>query len=218
MLIRLICLLALALPVLSEETHHHDFSEIQKWIDRFEDPSREEWQKPDLVVELLGLKPGQNVADIGAGTGYFTRRMARRILPGGVAVAVDIEPGFFPYVNQRALEAQQDNIFTQLALVDNPRLSPGTYDMIFICDTLHHIDHRAEYYAWLRRGLRPGGRVVVVDFFKDMDIPVGPKPSERLAPGALRMEFEAAGFTVSIDAETLPYQYILIATPRTERG
>lgn len=211
----------LTLPLLAEEHghgHHHDFSDIQKWIDRFEDPAREEWQRPDLVVELLALKPGQNVADIGAGTGYFTRRIARKILPGGVAVAVDIEPGFFPYVNQRALEDQQDNIFTQLALVDNPRLAAGTYDVIFICDTLHHIDHRAEYYAWLRRGLKPGGRVVVVDFFKDMDIPVGPKPSERLAPGALRMEFEAAGFTVSVDAETLPYQYILTATLRSEGG
>ena len=218
MLIRALLLLLLALPVLAEEHGHHDFSDIQKWIDRFEEPSREEWQKPDAVVELLGLKPGQNVADIGAGTGYFTRRMAKKILPGGVAVAVEIEPGFFPYINKRALDAQQDNIFTQLALVDNPRLAPGTYDLIFICDTLHHIEHRAEYYAWLRRGLKPGGRVVVVDFFKDMDIPVGPKPSERLAPGSLRMEFEAAGFTVRIDAETLPYQYILVATPRTEQG
>ena len=218
MLTRALLLLLLALPVLAEEHGHHDFSDIQKWIDRFEEPAREQWQKPDLVVELLSLQPGQNVADIGAGTGYFTRRMAKKILPGGVAVAVEIEPGFFPYINKRALEANQDNIFTQLALVDNPRLSPGTYDLIFICDTLHHIEHRAEYYAWLRRGLKPGGRVVIVDFFKDMQIPVGPKPSERLAPGALRMEFEAAGFTVKVDAETLPYQYILIATPRTEQG
>jgi ubiquinone/menaquinone biosynthesis C-methylase UbiE len=193
---------------------HHDFSDIERWIKAFEDPARAEWQKPDQVVELLGLKSGQNVADIGAGTGYFTRRMAKKVLPGGIAVAVDIQADFFPYVNDKALEAKQDNIFTQLALPDNPRLGEGVYDLIFICNTLHHIEHRAEYYAWLRRGLRPNGRVVIVDFFKDMEIPVGPKPSERLASGDVRREFESAGFTVSVDAETLPYQYILTATPR----
>lgn len=195
---------------------HHDFSDIERWIERFEEPAREEWQKPDIVVELLELKPGQNVADVGAGTGYFTRRMAKRILPGGLAVAVDIEPGFFPYIGQRALEAGQDNLLTQLALPENPRLAPAAYDLIFMCNTLHHIEHRAEYYAWLRRGLRPGGRLAIVDFFKDMEIPVGPKPSERLDHKILRLELESAGFAVSIDAETLPYQYILIATPRIE--
>ena len=219
MLRHALLLLCLAVPVMAQgHGNHHDFSEIDRWIERFEEPAREDWQKPDLVVELLGLQPGQNVADVGAGTGYFTRRMAKKILPGGIAVAADIEAGFFPYVSKRALEAGQDNIFTQLALVDNPRLAPGTYDLIFICNTLHHIEHRAEYYAWLRRGLKPGGRVVIVDFFKDMEIPVGPKPSERLAPGSLRLEFESAGFTVSIDAESLPYQYILFATPRGEQG
>ena len=211
---RLILLLLLVMPVLAQEHHHphHDFSDIETWIERFEDPARDEWQRPDMVVELMGLTPGQNVADIGAGTGYFTRRLAKKVSPGGIAVAVEIEPGFFPYIDKRALEAGQDNIFTRLCLPDNPRLSPATYDLIFICNTLHHIEHRAEYYAWLKRALRPKGRVVVVDFFKDMDIPVGPKPSERLAPGALRTEFQAAGFTVSVDAETLPYQYILTAT------
>ena len=218
----LVLLLFLILPAAAQRHgshppgHRHDFSDIERWIERFEEPAREEWQKPDLVVDLLGLQPGQNVADVGAGTGYFTRRMAKKILPGGLAVAVEIEPGFFPYVSQRALEADQSNILTQLALPDNPRLAAGVYDLIFICNTLHHIERRTEYYAWLRRGLRPGGRVVIVDFFKDMEIPVGPGPSERIAPGTLRMELEAAGFSVSIDAESLPYQYIVTATARPD--
>ena len=75
--------------------HHHDFSDAEKWIERFEEPSRDDWQKPDLVVESLNLKPGMNVADIGAASGYFTRRMAKKIGPGGFAFAVDIESNFF---------------------------------------------------------------------------------------------------------------------------
>ena len=213
--ILLLCLwLGLLLPGLSQG-HSHDFSSIDRWIERFEDPAREEWQRPDMVVELLGLRPGQNVADIGAGTGYFTRRLAKKVSPGGFAVAVEIEPGFFPYIQKRAREASQANILTQPAEPNNPWLAPQAFDLIFLCNTLHHIDHRAEYYAWLRRALRPEGRVVVVDFFKDMDIPVGPRPEMRLAPGALRMELEAAGFSVSVDAESLPYQYILTARPRS---
>lgn len=205
--------LFLASPTIAHEHPlHHDFSEISTWIARFEDPERESWQKPDLVVQLLGLRPGQNVADIGAGTGYFTRRLARPISPGGIAIAVDIEAGFFPYVQQRALDEGQDNLFTHRALPHNPRLAPETFDLIFLCNTLHHIAPRGQYYAHLRRALRPGGRLVVVDFFKEMEIPVGPKPSERLASSQLRTELEAAGFQVSVDAESLPYQYIVTAT------
>lgn len=214
----LVSLLTLFLVLLTPalgQGHQHNFSDIERWIERFEDPARDEWQRPDTVVELLGLVPGQNVADIGAGTGYFTRRMAKKISPGGLAVAVEIEAGFFPYIQKRAHQDSQANILTQLAEPNNPWLAQSTYDLIFFCNTLHHIGRRAEYYAWLRRALRPGGRVVVVDFFPDMEIPVGPRPEMRLAPRTLRMELEAAGFTVSVDAETLPYQYILTARPRS---
>ncbi len=210
--------LSLSLPLLAHPTSHQphgSFSETEKWVQRFEDPARDEWQRPDMVVELLGLTPGQNVADIGAGTGYFTRRMAKKVSPGGLAVAVDLETGFFPYIQKRARDAHQANILTQPAEPNNPWLAPATYDVIFICNTLHHIDRRAEYYAWLRRALRPEGRVVVVDFFKEMEIPVGPPQAMRLSPSALRLELEAAGFTVSIDAESLPYQYILTAKARS---
>ncbi len=198
----------------AQEHQHHDFGDIETWIQRFEDPARELWQKPDQVVGLLNLLPGQNVADVGAGTGYFTRRMAEQVIPGGIALAVDIEPGFFPYIDKRAVTDGQDNIFIRKAEIDNPRLGVAIFDLIFICNTLHHIDHRAEYFAWLQRALRSGGRVVVVDFFKDMEIPVGPKPAMRLSHQSLKAEFVAAGFSVDVDVETLPYQYILTATLR----
>ncbi len=198
---------------LAQHRHHknHDFGDIDRWVQRFEDPARADWQRPDLVVESLGLRPGQNVADIGAGTGYFTRRLARLVSPGGFALAVDVEPGFFPYINKRAREDDQFNILTVKADYDNPRLEENSLDLIFICDTLHHIDNRASYYEHLKRALRPGGRVVVVDFFKDKKIPVGPGPAMRLSAPSLKAEFERAGFAVSVDTVSLPYQYILDA-------
>lgn len=190
---------------------HHDFSDADKWIQKFEDPARDEWQKPDLVVEKLHLKPGMNVADIGAASGYFTRRMAKKIMPGGYALAVDIESNFFDYVTSRAHKEGQYNIFCVECTPDNPRLPGRSMDLILIVDTLHHIENRASYYEELKRALREGGRVVIVDFKKDADIPVGPKPAMRLRAERVKDEFESAGFQVEIDSETLDYQYILTA-------
>ncbi len=192
--------------------HHHDFSDVKKWIEMFEAPDRAEWQKPDLVVEKLGLKPGDHVADIGAASGYFTRRLASQVRPGGFALAVDVEPGFFDYIRHRAHREDQRNLFCVRADDDDPHLPEASFDLIFICDTLHHISNRLAYYALLRKTLRgPGSRIVVVDFFKDREIPVGPSKAMRLDRQALKAEFEEAGFSVELDTETLPYQYILTA-------
>jgi predicted methyltransferase len=198
----------------SHKGHHmtHDFSDAEKWIEKFEDPTRDEWQKPDLVVEMLNLKPGMNVADIGAASGYFTRRMARKIMPGGYALAVEIESNFFPYVLERAYKEQQFNLFTVECTETDPRLPERSLDLILIVDTLHHIENRPTYYELLKASLRDGGRVVIVDFKKHADIPVGPGPKMRLSAQSVTDEFEAAGFQVSVDDNTLPYQYILTAS------
>lgn len=194
--------------------HHgeHSFKDAPKWIQKFEDPARAEWQKPDLVVEKLGLRPGMNVADIGGASGYFTRRMASRVMPGGYALVVDLEAGFFPYVLERAYREGQYNIFTVEATAEDPRLPVDSLDLILIVDTLHHIENRGPYYQKLKDSLRSKGRVVIVDFKKDADIPVGPRKEMRLRDSDVQKEFEAAGFRVTIDTDTLPYQYILTAT------
>jgi cyclopropane fatty-acyl-phospholipid synthase-like methyltransferase len=201
-----------------KESHHqgghHDFSDAEKWIKKFEDPARDEWQKPDLVVKKLGLKPGMNVADIGAASGYFTRRLAKEIEPGGFALAVDIESNFFPYVIHRAHEEGQYNLFCVESTPDDPRLPTDTIDLILIVDTLHHIEQRPAYYERLKKCLRKNGRVVVVDFKKYAKIPVGPKPEMRLKAESVQQEFEDADFEVSVDNETLEFQYIVTATLR----
>ncbi len=191
--------------------HTHRFDDVQKWIERFEEPERDEWQRPDLVVEKIGLEPGMNVADIGAGSGYFTRRMAAQIAPGGLAFAVDIEPGFFPFVLERARQEQQNNLLTIEASETDPYLPEGALDVIFLCNTLHHIDSRESYYEKLKQGLKDEGRLVIVEFFNDREIPIGPGPEMRLGSKELIRELEAAGFVVEVDRETLPYQYIVTA-------
>lgn len=216
----LTCLMTFTLlaPLLGQEGHgkheggHHSFDDVEKWIQRFEDPMRAEWQKPDLVVEKLDLKPGMNVADIGGASGYFTRRLARKVMPGGVALLVDIESHFFPYVIKRSQEEEQYNLFTVQALPDDPRLPEASIDMILIVDTLHHIEGRPAYYQLLKKSLRGQGRVVVVDFKKDAEIPVGPKPEMRLRDSDVKKELEEAGFEVEVDNQTLDYQYIITAT------
>lgn len=194
--------------------HHgkkHDFSDAKKWIGRFEEPSRAKWQKPDLVVRKLGLKPGMNVADLGAASGYFTRRMAKYVSPGGVAFAVDIEKNFFPYVLERAYQEGQYNLFTIECTYDDPRLPEKAIDLVLIVNTLHHIQERPAYYDRLKKALRDGGRVVVVDFKKFAEIPVGPSPAGRLKAQRVLREFQEAGFSVDLDYDTLEFQYIVTA-------
>jgi ubiquinone/menaquinone biosynthesis C-methylase UbiE len=115
------------------------------------------------VVEALGLKPGMSVADLGSGSGLFTRPLAKAVLPGGVAYAVDIDPALLTIVERSAKDAGITNITTVLAATDDPKL-PQPVDLIFICDTLHHIGNQGPYTKKLRQYLKPGGRIAIIDF------------------------------------------------------
>lgn len=205
-------LLALALTLLvSAEPHrHHDFKDIPRWVDAFEEKSRDAWQKPAEVVEYLGLQPGQVVADLGAASGYFSRPLAKAVGPTGWVFAVEVEAGFFAPLHQLAEKSGVFNIATVLASADDPHLPEASTDVVFICDTLHHIEGRPAYYAKLKQALRPSGRIVVVDFFPDREIPVGPKKSERLSVEQVSQELRAAGMQVSSNLTLLPYQYIIV--------
>ena len=167
-----------------------------------EDPSRDVWQKPDQVVAALHLTPTDVVADIGAGSGYFTRRIAPH---AAEVLAVDINPELLAIVGQRSPK----NVRTVLATPDDPKLPLRSVDVIFFCDVLHHIRNRPAYFNKLRRALKPNGRVVVVDFYKK-DMPVGPPASMKLAETEVTGEFRAAGFRVSRSLDFLKYQYFLV--------
>jgi arsenite methyltransferase len=130
----------------------------------YEGVGRDEWQKPEEVVRALELKPGDRVADLGAGSGYFTFRLARAVGPAGKVYAVDIDPDMIAYLGERAKAENAPNVEIVTAKPDDPGLAPGSVDLIFTSDAYHHIDNRVAYFANAAKTLRPGGRVAVVDF------------------------------------------------------
>ena len=179
------------------------------YIHSLEEPRRVEWQKPDEVIAKLGLKPGEAVADLGAGSGYFTMLLSKAVGPQGKVYAIDILPEMLDYIRQRAQMGKVKNIELVQALPHDPKLPPASVDMIFICDTLHHISNRDTYYPLLTKALRRGGRLVNIDFYK-RPLPLGPPPAVKIDKPDMIEEAKAAGFHVVQDYDFLPYQYFLI--------
>jgi len=197
--------------ITAQVAHQHHPESILEYIRALEDPERDAWQRPAQVIEKLALKPGDSVADLGAGSGYFTVLLARTVGPAGKVYAIDIEPQMLEHIRQRAKQEKLTNIQTVLADPHDPKLPQTSVDMIFICDTLHHISERSTYYPLLARALKPGGRLVDVDFQK-RDLPIGPPLSMKIAKGGVVKEVAAAGFHLANDFDFLEYQYFLVFT------
>ena len=161
------------------------------------------------VVEALGLRPGQDVADIGAGTGYFSVRFAKAVGPGGKVFAVDIDQGLIDHLNERAKDAGLSNLEAVLAPTNDPLLSEKSLDIVFVCDVIHHVQDRQGYYAKLSGALRPGGRLAIVDFHK-RETPVGPPVAMKIAREDLISELREAGFVLAQSFDFLPHQYFLV--------
>jgi predicted methyltransferase len=185
--------------------YHHRFDDPARWAQRFEGPERDAWQRPDEVIAALSLAPDARVADIGAGTGYFSVRLARAV-PQGRVWAVDVEPTMVRWVLDRARRDAVPNLTAVLAAGDDALL-PEPVDLALVVDTYHHIDARTAYFARLRASLRPQGRVAIVDF--KLDSPEGPPAEMRLAPETVRAEMEAAGYALAGSFDALPRQYML---------
>ena len=199
-----------------QPTHHgshHDFGDVEWAVRAFEGPERDRWQKPDEVIEALHLQPSQVIVDIGAATGYFARRLAAAVGPRGTVWALDVEPKLAPYVNERAKREGQDNLKARTVAPDDPGLDLESADLVLIVDTLHHIEKRSAYYARIARGLKPLGRLAIIDFLPTS--PVGPKVDERLPKRQVESELRAAGFHIVEEPIFLPYQYFIIAVRPT---
>lgn len=199
-------------------TPQHSFEDIDRWVTAFESPERDRRQKPDEVVAALKLAEGARVADIGAGTGYFTRRFARAVGSSGVVYAVDLEPNMLRYIAKRARGEGLKNVVPVLATTDSPMLAPRSVDVIFICDTVHHIENRGAYYQLLREDLRAGGRLVIVDFKKDAGVQDGPPPEMRLDRAELLGELSRAGFSLTEEYDFLPDQYFVVLQAKDGGG
>lgn len=207
--------LALAGGARAEDKGHHDatvrhsFHDVQHWVKVFDDPGRDEWQKPVELVGALALRPGMTVADVGAGTGYFSRHLSAAVGEGGTVLAIDVEPNLVVHLRARAEEEKTANVVPVLGSLDNPRIPNGKADLVLIVDTLHHVDDRPAYLRRLRASLAPGGRIAVVDFKKEKT-PVGPPVDHRLAREQVLEAFSLAGYRLVEEPQFLPYQYFLI--------
>jgi ubiquinone/menaquinone biosynthesis C-methylase UbiE len=197
-----------AAPRTTHEMHavHRD---SKAYIAMLEDPGRDAYQKPDEVVKALELKPGVTVADVGAGSGYFAVRLAEAVGGSGRVLAVDISPDMILHMNRRLRDAGIRNVQTVLSAPDDPLLADSTVDLFFICDTWHHIDERPKYLALLKRMLRPGGRIAIVDFQK-RPLSFGPPLEMKIAREDVVKELAAAGFRLAAEHGFLPHQYFLV--------
>jgi arsenite methyltransferase len=173
--------------------------------------NRDQWQKPQQVIENLDLRPGAVVADLGAGGGYFTFRLAEAVGAAGKVYAVDIDRDMIRLIADRAKRDNVANIETILAGPDDPSLPPAGVDLILTVNTYHHIENRAAYFANLRRYFGPGGRVAIIDFDRRawlVNLLGHATPVE-----GIKREMELAGYTLAREFDFLDRQSFSIFTP-----
>jgi arsenite methyltransferase len=186
-------------------------SDIQQYIESLERPDRDKDQKPDEVIKALALDPYMTIADIGAGSGYFTRKFVWAVQDKGMVYAVDTEPAMLKY-NEEMIEHLHTPYNAKFVLVkeDDPLLPPSSVDLVFLCNTYHHLEKRADYFARLKASLKPKGRAAIIDFYHDdRSGPVG-FPKEHLVPREKVIEEMAqAGYALSREHSFLQRQYFL---------
>ena len=200
-------------PPDDQATSHHSFENVAQWTKVFDDPARDQWQKPQALVDALKLRPGMHVADLGAGTGYFSRYLAAAVGTQGTVFAVDTEPNLVARLRERAEQETTPNVVPILASPNNPRLPAASIDVVLVVDTYHHIDGRRDYFRKLQSCLARDGRVAIVDW-QQRDLPIGPPASHKLAREKVVEEMTAAGYALVGEPTVLPYQYFLIFQPR----
>ena len=175
------------------------------WLERTE---REKEEAPSKAIALLGLAPDAVLADIGAGSGYYSFRIAR-LLPKGKVVAVDIQPEMLAFLKAEAAKLGVKNVQPHLGAVDDVRLPPASLDAALMVDAYHEFDHPAEMLASLRAALRPKGRIYLLEFrAEDENVPI--KPHHKMTEAQARKEFEACGFRFVTNKPDLPWQHLLI--------
>ena len=177
-------------------------------------PDRDEWSKPDQIMDALGIADGAVVADLGAGGGWFTIRLSRRVGPNGLVYAQDIQPQMIVAINRRAQQEGVTNVRTVLGTPTDPRL-PGGLDAVLIVDAYREMDEPSQpriIQALLRnvaRALKPQGRVGIVDFLPGGGGP-GPADDDRVKPETVIAAVENAGLRVQAREAVPPFQYLLV--------
>lgn len=178
------------------------------WLER---PERIEEEAPDLALDIIKIAPGSVVADVGAGSGFMTEKLAKRVGPSGSVYANDIQPQMLSMLRTRMDRAKITNVIPVLGQTDDPRLPPNTLDLILMVDVYHEFQQPQAMLRQMRTALKPGGRIVLLEYRKeDPSIPI--IFEHKMSVAEAKLELEAEGFTLSKVDESLPRQHILIFT------
>jgi len=180
------------------------------WLER---PEREEEERPDLAMPALKLKPGEAVADIGAGTGYYTRRLARAVGEKGTVYAVEIQQEMLDLLTNKMAALKIHNVKPVLGTITDPKLPPGALDLALLVDVYHEFDYPYEMASALCKALKPGGRLVFVEFrAEDPKVPI--KNVHKMSVAQVKKEMSVQPLDFVESNESLPWQHILIFRKR----
>ena len=179
------------------------------WLER---PEREFEEQPSKAIKALGIRPGQVVADVGAGSGYYTVRLAKQVGPNGRVYAADIQPEMIVHLHRRLEREGIENVELIQATETNPRLPDGRFDLILMVDVYHELSRPQEVLRSLRSSLKPDGRLVLIEFRKESDwVPI--REEHKMSVKEARMELEAEGYRFDRVIDVLPWQHILVFRP-----
>jgi len=176
------------------------------WLVR---PEREAEEAPEEALDAIGISKGATVADIGAGVGYFTWRLAARVGPAGKVYAVDVQPGMLQQLRQNMAERKLTNYEAVLGAEDDPRLPAAGIDLALLVDVYHEFSQPRKMLQKIRASLKPEGRMVLLEYRKeDPKVPI--RPEHKMSVAEVKAEIEPEGFRLERTLETLPRQHILI--------
>ena len=201
----------------AQQGHPHErMPNVMEYIDRLDRPERDQEQKPAQVVDALGLKPGMRVADLGAGSGYFTRRFVEAVTETGKVYVIDVEPEALKYVEDSLIHTHRPfEAEFILARPDNPKIPVESVDIIFVCNTYHHLEDRTVYFRNTRSSLKPGGRIVIIDYYHDdRSGELGFPKRHLIARDKVVEEMSGAGYRLAKEHTFLPKQYFLEFAPQ----
>ena len=179
------------------------------WLDR---PEREREEAPSKAIAALGLKKGDVVADIGAGSGYYTVRLAEAVGPTGRVVATDLQPGMLAIIKGRLAREQVGNVELVQGRADDPVLPAKTFDLLLMVDVYHELASPQVFVRKLKETLKPGGRLVLIEFRReDPGVPI--REEHKMSVSQVRDELGADGFRIERVIDVLPWQHIIVLRP-----
>ena len=202
--------LLLALPVLQADERKPATVMSYQGADWLEREGREAEQRPAEVIKTMGLKPGDVVADVGCGTGYFARRMAKAVAPGGRVYAVDIQREMLELLRGRLEQEAIENVVPVLGDADDPHLVPASLDWILLVDVYHEFQQPKAMLARMRAALKPSGRVALVEYRQEGTTALHIRPEHRMSVEQVLEEWQPAGFRLVKQHEFLPVQHFLV--------